>query len=55
MVDFHDATYLFTTNPAPLEQHLGKQLVFFLSRTVASTNLPAILGQRPAETVTTRF
>jgi hypothetical protein len=48
MVDFHDATHLLTTNPAPLEQRLAKQLVFFLSRTVASTHRPALLGQTPA-------
>jgi hypothetical protein len=47
MVDFHDAAHL-TTNPAPLEQRLAKQLVFFLSRTVASTHRPALLGQTPA-------
>jgi transposase InsO family protein len=48
MVDFHDATHLLTTNPTPLEQRLAKQLVFFLSRTVASTHRPALLGQTPA-------
>jgi hypothetical protein len=30
MVDFHDATHLLTTNPAPLEQRLAKQLIFFV-------------------------
>jgi hypothetical protein len=48
MVDFHDATHLLNTNPAPPEQRLAKKLVSFLSRTVASTHLPALLGQTPA-------
>jgi hypothetical protein len=48
MVDFNDAAHLLNTYPAPLEQRLAKQLVFFLSRTVASTHRPALLGQTPA-------
>jgi hypothetical protein len=48
MVEFHDAAHLLTTNPAPLEQRLAKQLVFFLSRPVASTHRSALLGQTPA-------
>jgi hypothetical protein len=34
--------------PPPLEQRLAKQLVFLLSRTVASTHRPAFLGKTPA-------
>jgi hypothetical protein len=45
MVEFHDATHLLTTNPAALEQGLAKQLV---SRTVASTHRPELLGQTTA-------
>jgi hypothetical protein len=49
IVDFCDATHLLTPNPAQLEQRLAKQLVFFLSSTVArihrSTILPKHLQQ----------
>jgi hypothetical protein len=49
MVEFHDATHLLTTTPAPEEHRLAKQLTFFLSRTVASTHRPALLGQSPSD------
>jgi hypothetical protein len=49
MVEFHDATHLLTTSPAPEEHRLAKQLTFFLSRTVASTHRPALLGQSPSD------
>jgi hypothetical protein len=49
MVEFHDVTHLLTTSPAPEEHRMAKQLTFFLSRTVASTHRPALLGQPPMD------
>jgi hypothetical protein len=49
MVEFHDATHLLTTTPAPEENLLAKQLTFFLSRTVASPHRPALFGQSPSD------
>jgi hypothetical protein len=48
MADFYDATHLLSAVPSDEERRLGKQLTFFLSRTVAPPHRPALLGKPPA-------
>ena len=45
MVDFYDATHLLTAAPSDEERSIAKQLTFFLSRTVAPSHRPALLGK----------
>jgi hypothetical protein len=43
ILEFCDATHLLNPNPAQLQQRLAKQLVLFLSSTVASIHRSSLL------------